>query len=113
MNMNTRQKHLLDFVRRMNLSILMFEELEDQDSPLVSFINSFTLNYIIFKLKKVNRQEFISLLEQETSEEKVWQFIRKHIKNFDGDYQEELEKRLKKLRNKVVGNNKKQNYYDR
>lgn len=100
--MKSQKKYLLNFVRRMNLNILMFEELEDQSSPLVGFINSFTLNYIVSRLDPAKRQEFADLLEHETNDEKIWQFLKKHIKNLDQDYEEKLEKKLREIRRSVL-----------
>lgn len=105
--MNTKQKHLLSFVRRMNLNMLMFGELEDQDSPLVKFINSFTLNYIVKNLDQVKRQDFVNLLEQENGDEKIWQFVKKNIKNFEESYEKELENKLRKIRNQTLNIQKK------
>jgi len=101
-NMNLQQKHLLNFVRRMNLNVLMFEELEDQSSPLVNFINSFTLNYIVSRLTPSKRQKFADLLEHEADDDKIWQFAKKHIKNFDQDYEEKLEKKLREIKKSVL-----------
>jgi hypothetical protein len=104
--MNAQQKNLLNFVRKLNINILTFEELEDQDSPLVSFINSFTLNYIVSRLNQVDRQEFVDLPEHETNDYKVWRFVSKHIKNFDDNYEDELAKKLRKIKNKLLNSNK-------
>ncbi len=104
--MNTQQKQLLNFVRKLNLDVLMFEELEDQDSPLVSFINSFTLNYIVSGLNQSERQKFVDLLEHEADDDNVWQFVRKHIKNFDENYEKELEGKLKEIKIQALNNKK-------
>lgn len=84
----------------------MFEELEDQNSPLVNFINSFTFNHIISSLDKTNRQQFIDLLERENNDDKVWQFVKENIANFEENYEKELEKRLRKIKTQVLSGNK-------
>lgn len=104
--MNKQQKRLLNFVRRMNLNIFMFEELEDRNSPLVGFINSFTLNYIVSRLNQVNRQKFIDLLEHEADDDRVWQFVRKHIKNFDENYEKQLENKLREIKTQTLNKKK-------
>jgi len=104
--MNTQQKHLLNFIRRINLDILTFEELEDQSSPLVNFINSFTLNYIVSKLTPQKRQEFMELVEKETNSDKIWQFLKENIKNFEKGYEKELEKKLREIRIRVLNSKK-------
>lgn len=100
--MNTQQERLLNFVLKLKLSVLMFEELENQDSKLVKFINSFTLNYITSRLNQSERQNFADLLEHEVDDGKVWKFVRKHINNFDESYESELEKRLRNIKDTVV-----------
>jgi len=104
--MNTQQKHLLNFIRRINLDILTFEELEDQSSPLVNFINSFTLNYIVSKLTPQKRQEFMELVEKETNSDKIWQFLKENIKNFEKGYEKDLEKKLREIRIRVLNSKK-------
>ena len=84
----------------------MFEELEDQNSPLVNFINSFTFNHIISSLDETNRQQFIDLLERENNDDKVWQFVKENIANFEENYEKELEKRLRKIETQVLSGNK-------
>ncbi len=84
----------------------MFEELEDQNSPLVNFINSFTFNHIISSLDETNRQQFIDLLERENNDDKVWQFVKENIANFEENYEKELEKRLRKIKTQVLSGNK-------
>ena len=97
---------MLNFVRRVNLDILMFEDMEDQNNPLVDFINSFTLNYIVSRFPPKKRQEFVDLLEHEANDDKIWQFVNKHIENFDKGYEEELEKKLRKIRKHVLSSTK-------
>jgi len=103
--MNKQQKRLLNFVRNLNLNILIFEELEDRDSQMVNFINSFTLNYIVSKLNWKNKQEFINLLEYETNNDKIWQFVKMHIENFEGNFAKELENKLRKIKMQALNIN--------
>lgn len=104
--MNKQQKNLLNFIRKINLSIQLFEELEDDNSPLVNFINSYTLNYIVSRLTPDKRQEFVNLLKQDASDDKIWQFVNKYIENFSDNYAKELEKKLRRIKNKVLGSKK-------
>lgn len=83
----------------------MFEELEDQDSALVNFINSFTFNHIVSSLNETNRQQFIDLLERENNDDKAWQFVKENIGNFEEDYEKELEKRLREIKTQVLSGN--------
>ena len=101
--MNTHKARLLSFVRKVNLGLLLFEELEDQDSPLVDFINSFTLNYITSTLQPSKRQEFVVLLERENDEDKIWQFVKENIEDFEKNYEEKLEKKLQTIKQQVLG----------
>ncbi len=102
--MNAQQKKLLNIVRRANIDIFLFEEMEDRNSSVVNFINSFTLNYITTRLKSENRQEFVNLLENEISDNELWSFINKHIENFDEDFEEKLEKTLLVIKKKLLIN---------
>lgn len=100
--MNTHKARLLSFVRRVNLGTLLFEELEDRSSPLVDFINSFTLNHITSNLQPSKRQEFVVLLERENDEDKIWQFVKENIKDFEKNYEEKLEKKLQTIKQQVL-----------
>jgi hypothetical protein len=105
LNNITNMKNL---VRSMNLDSLIYEELEDPESEVSEFVNSFTLNFIVKSLDVEDRQNFVDLMlqaEREGSEEgyiKVWDYAKRNISDFEKKYQEKLGAELLRIKNQVI-----------
>lgn len=100
--MDKKQIHKLNFIRKVNLSNLIFESLEDRGSLFVEFVSSFTLNFILNSLESSKRKEFSQLLESKSDSHDLWLFAVKNIENFPIAYEKNLENKLRDIQDQVL-----------
>ena len=68
-----------ELIHKMGIEELVFEELEDQESPLWRVIMGAVVLSILRKLPKEDKQTFIQMLEKEDGIEDVLKFVGERV----------------------------------
>ena len=69
---------------------VLYEQLEDENSPVSQYIQSSTLNFILRSLTTKERQTFMLFFTQEGSSEQAFIYAEAKINNFDSELQKHI-----------------------
>lgn len=89
-------------IKSLKLEKWFLEEAGEPDSVVGRFISNFVLGFILDRLTEEKKKEFLESAA-EGKNETILAFVKENIVGFEDKMAEELEKKIREIKSKVLG----------